>query len=238
TTMLPEYEDTFAPYESRQAGRDALAAEQIDTLLVISENYLASGDVTIVTRDGNLNAILPEEVDDFLAEHLLHGNVSADVANRVLRPSVPEMVSLAQETGETTGSGGIGGMIAGFILPYFLGILLVVTIFSSSGYLLRSVSEEKTSRVIEIVLSSVTAQELLAGKVLGLGALGLTQIAVWLMTAFALSGGMIGLLGVAQPMLMRPQLFILSVVYYLLGYLIFAVLMGAAGSLGTSDQES
>ncbi len=236
--ILPEYADQFVPYESRQAGREALAAEQIDSLLIISENYLETGDVTIVTRDGNMNVVMADESDDFLAEHLLFGNVSPEIAERVLHPSVPDVVSLAQEIGEESSGGGIAGMIAGFIVPYFLGILLVITIFTSSGYLLRSVSEEKTSRVIEIVLSSVTAQELLAGKVLGLGALGLTQIAVWLGTAFAFSGGMLGMLGVALPALMRPQLFILSLVYYLLGFLIFAVIMGAAGALGTSEQES
>lgn len=234
--ILPEYEDSFIPYENQAAAEAALAAEDADMVLVVPENYLETGDVTIVTLDGNLNFVAGDETDDFLAEHLLSGAVSEDVANRVLSPSIPNVVSLGGEADE--GIGGVGGVIFNFILPYFLGILLVITIFTSSGYLLRSVSEEKASRVIEIVLSSVTAQELLAGKVLGLGALGLTQIAVWLATAFALSGGLIGLLGVALPMLMRPQLFILSVVYYLLGFLIFAVLMGAAGALGTSEQES
>jgi len=234
--ILPEYEDNFIPYSSRESAEQAVRSQDADLAVVVEADYLETGNVIIISPDGNLNFAAGDEVDDFLAEHLLAGAVSEDIANRVLNPSRPNVVSLG-ETGETE-SGGIAGIIFNFILPYFLGILLVITIFTSSGYLLRSVSEEKTSRVIEIVLSSVTAQELRAGKVLGLGALGLTQIAVWLMTAFALSGGMIGLLGVALPMLMRPQLFILSVVYYLLGYLIFAVLMGAAGSLGTSEQES
>jgi len=52
----------------------------------------------------------------------------------------------------------------------------VTTIFTSSGYLLQSVAEEKESRVIEIVVSSVRPVELMTGKVAGLGALGLTEV--------------------------------------------------------------
>ena len=238
TPVLPEYRQDFTPFESREAGQAALVDGEIDSLIIIPEDYLETGDITVVSPGGNLNFTAADATDDFLVEHLLHRRVSPEIASRVLSPSNPSLVSLATATGEDTGTGGIGGTVLSFILPYFLGVLLIVTIFTSSGYLLRGVAEEKSSRVIEIVLSSVTAQELLSGKVLGLGALGLTQIAVWLGTAFALSGGMIGLLGVALPALMRPELFILSVIYYLLGFLTFAVLMGAAGALGTSEQES
>jgi ABC-2 type transport system permease protein len=113
-----------------------------------------------------------------------------------------------------------------------------MTIFVSSGYLLQGVAEEKSSRVIEIVLSSVTAWELMAGKVLGLGALGLTQIIIWLAAAAAFSGGALALLGVTIPLLARPDIFVLAVIYYLLGFLIYAVLMASTGALGTTTQES
>ena len=103
---------------------------------------------------------------------------------------------------------------------------------------MQGVAREKTSRVMEILLSSVTAQELLAGKVLGLGALGLTQIVIWLGSSVALSGGTMGLLGIALPFLVRPQVLLLGVVYYVLGFLIYAVLMGGVGALGTTQQES
>jgi ABC-2 type transport system permease protein len=145
------------------------------------------------------------------------------------------MVSLEAE-GEA--EGGPLSIILNLMVPYFLGILLVMTIFVTSGYLLQSVAKEKTSRVMEIILSSVTAQELLAGKVLGLGALGLTQIVIWLLSTFVLSGGAVGLLGVVIPMLTRPQFFVLGLVYYLLGFLVYAVLMGGVGALGTTQQES
>jgi ABC-type Na+ efflux pump permease subunit len=60
-------------------------------------------------------------------------------------------------------------------------------------------------------------------KVLGLGALGLTQVVIWLVSAFGLSGGAVSLLGVALPLLARSEVFILGLVYYLLGFLVYAV---------------
>jgi ABC-2 type transport system permease protein len=118
------------------------------------------------------------------------------------------------------------------------GILLIITVFSSSGYLLRGVAEEKTSRVIEIILSSVSAQQLLAGKVMGLGALGLTQVTVWALSVTALSAGSGAVLGVNIPLVSRPEVFVLALIYFLLGFLLYAVLMGSVGALGTTMQES
>ncbi len=235
TPILPQYEDQFIPYESREAGRADLAAKRIDSLVVIPPDYVDQGDVTVVTRGGNVDFQSADQVENFLLASLLHGRVDERITNRALHPFNPVTVSLDEEAG---GTGGVGGMIFDFLAPYFLGVLLVLTIFTSSGYLMRGVAEEKASRVIEVVLSSVTAWQLLAGKVLGLGALGLTQMTVWISSMLALSGGAVALLGLAAPLAGRVGLIALSVVYYLLGFLIYAVLMGAGGSLGTNQQES
>jgi ABC-2 type transport system permease protein len=234
--VLPEYQDSYLPYQSEEQGRDDLAAEKIDAVLIISASYMDTGQVTIINRGGNFDIGVADTAESFLQDHLLAQNVQEPLATRIADPMNPTTLSLNENADEATG--GPLGEIMNFMVPYVLGILLVVSIFSSSGYLMRSVSEEKTSRVIEIVLSSVRAWELLAGKVLGLGAVGLTQIAVWLGSTFVLSGGAVGLLGVALPLLTRPTIFILGFVYYLLGFLIYAVLMGAGGALGTTEQES
>ena len=71
-------------------------------------------------------------------------------------------------------------IIVGYAIPSFiLAILLIVSIFTSSGFMLQSVSEEKETRVMEVLLSSVSATQLLTAKIIGLGALGLLQVAVW-----------------------------------------------------------
>jgi ABC-2 type transport system permease protein len=239
TPILPEYEERIVLYPDEEQARAAVRSEEIATLLIVPENYMDSGQVTIITKEGGFGAAALEDSDTiqaFFVDHLLQDEVDPQVRQRVADPIEPVIVSLEEEAGEA--EGGTLSIILNLMVPYFLGILLVMTVFITSGYLLQGVSKEKTSRVMEIILSSVTARELLAGKVLGLGALGLTQIVIWLGSSVALSGGSAGLLGVALPFMVRPQVLILGVVYYVLGFLVYAVLMGGVGALGTTQQES
>ncbi len=207
STVQPEYASQFLAYTDEVQGQADVVGGVIDALLIIPPDYLESGRVTMIMRS-NVNLAVTEKVDDFLAEHLLHGHLDAALVERVLNPlKNADLITLTEEGKEGLPSGGgLAGMMVNTMAPYILGVLLATTIFSSSGYLLRSVAEEKTNRVIEVLLSSVNAQQLLAGKVIGLGALGLTQVAFWLASSFALSGGSLGLLGIAIPLFMRPHL--------------------------------
>jgi ABC-2 type transport system permease protein len=238
TPLLPAYAGDFALYESEAAARADVAAGKVDGALVIQGGYTANGDVTVITTGHGLEAALLSDssrVRAMLIDHLLRDQVPESLRQRVRAPMHATIVSLADVPGASTTAAGAG---VNMLVSYFLGVLLVVTIFTSSGYLLRSVAEEKTNRVMEVLLSSVTAQQLLAGKVLGLGAAGLTQMLIWLGSSAALGSGAIALLGVSLPFVSRPEVFILAIVYYLLGFVLYAVLMGAGGSLGSNLQES
>ncbi|HHX44512.1 MAG TPA: ABC transporter permease [Chloroflexi bacterium] len=238
TPLLPEYEGRYILYPDDNVGREAVRAGKVTLLMVISEDYLASGEVTLMSAEGGASAVMSGDSDGgraFLVDHLLREVVDEDLRRRLVEPIVPVFVPLDAEAAPR---GGVAGAVASVLVPYFLGLLLIMTLLTSSGYLLRSVAEEKTSRIIEIILSSVTTQQLLAGKVLGLGAVGLLQVFIWLASAMALSGGFATELGVAGLLLTEPATLALAVTYYLLGYMVFAVLMGAAGAMGTSAQES
>ena len=111
-----------------------------------------------------------------------------------------------------------------------------MSIFITSGYLLQSVTEEKENRVVEIVLSSVPALPLMAGKILGLGAAGLTQVVIWVATAL-----------VALPLLnqqlsldvqISPLTLVLAVVYFALGYIAFGAIFAAIGALAPGSREA
>jgi ABC-2 type transport system permease protein len=238
TPLLPEYADGFYLYASEEEGVAAVQAETSRRLIVIPADYVESGRIRVVSGEGAFSALDIEDsgsLRGFFVDHLVRDVPDAALRARLADPYRAQVVNL---NGEAQSAGGALASILGFIVPYMLSILLIVTIFVSSGYLLRSVSEEKTSRVIEIVLSSVTAQQLLAGKVIGLGALGLTQVIVWVGSSFGLSGGIVALLGIAVPLFARPEVFVLAVVYYLLGFVVYAVLMGSVGALGADFQQS
>ena len=238
TPILPAYHERFTLYSDESAGRDAVRRDDVGSLLVIPADYVSSGDVRVVAKDSVLTAAKIEDspsARQFFVDHLLRDKLDPTLRQRLADPVNPVPVDLEDESG--AGANGVD-VIAGIMVPYFLAIMLVITIFMTSGYLLRSVSEEKVNRVIEVLLSSVSAWDLLAGKVLGLGALGLTQVAVWLGSAIVL-----GRLGAVLhhfdiPLLARPEVFALCLIYYLTGFLMYAVLMGSAGALGTTMQES
>jgi ABC-2 type transport system permease protein len=125
-----------------------------------------------------------------------------------------------------------------FVLPYIFSILFVITIFTTSGFLLQGVSEEKEGRIIEILLSSISPTQLLAGKILGLGTLGLIQVFFWIAAGAALLGAATAMFALAGVIKLTLSTVALGVVYFVLGYLLFATLMAVAGSMGTTQRES
>jgi len=239
SSILPEYQEGFVSFTSEEEAEAALMAEEVSAVLLIGEDYLDTGQVVVMTTGSGFGAAMVSDstsVRVFFVDHLLADHVDPALRERAADPMdvEPRVISSG---GETQGEGP-WGFVFTFIIPYFLSIFLVTTIFTSSGYLLQSVAEEKESRVIEIVVSSVRPVELMAGKVAGLGALGLTQVLVWLLSAVGFSGGAVALLAVAGVAFIPARVLVLGVVYYLLGYTLYAILMAGVGALGTTMRES
>ncbi|MBC7228510.1 MAG: ABC transporter permease [Thermoflexales bacterium] len=236
TPIRPEYRESFVLYEDPEAAEAALRADELQVVLMIGEDYLETGRVVALTRESFGEAAIADSdrVRSFLVTHLLAEQVDPALARRAADPTEGLQTRILSGTGQERG----GGMLFTFLVPYFLAIFLVMTIFSSSGYLLQSVAEEKENRIVEIIISSVRPTELMAGKVLGLGALGLTQVLVWLGSAWGFTGGMATILAMVESVGIPARVFILGVVYYLLGYLLYAVLMAGVGALGTTMRES
>ncbi len=240
TPVPAAFAKQFANYPDEAAARQALKAEAIGAYVVIPADYVAAGKLNAYVREGGFisGASLADssELTPLLVQGLLAGKVDAATLQRAGHPADVAPITLNAQGEPTTGSS-VFSVVSGFIVPYILSIFLVIAIFTASSYLLRSVSEEKETRVIEIILSSVSASELLAGKVVGLGALGLTQMGVWILSAFAFTGGAGALLAGAV-IALNPMVFVLAALYFLLGYLVYGTLMAAAGSLGSNMRES
>lgn len=236
--ILSEFQERYIPYQDETVARTALEHERVRRVLVIPSTYPQSEDVVVVTAASSFSGL---EIEDSGAlRRFFIAHLTQDMDDHILRERLADPFDARIEN-ISGASQSPGGMLAGtlnFGFSYLLSILLIVTIFTSSGYLLRSVSEEKTSRMIEIILSSVTPQQLLAGKVLGMGTLGLTQVFVWTASAFSLGSGLVILLGVTLSLFARPEVFVLMVVFYILGFTVYAVLLGSLGALGADFRES
>ena len=235
TPIMPRFEAGYVPYEDEATARKALENEDVKRVVVVPPTYPQKGDVTVVTAASRFSEAGTTGLRDFFMAHLVQKVGDGTLRTRLIDP-FDAQIEFLNERGQT--SGGAAGEILGFIVPFLFSMLLVVTVFVSSGYLVRSVAEEKSSRVIEIILSSVTPQQLLAGKVMGLGALGLTQIFVWIASATGLGGGLAVLAGIVLPLFSRVEVFGLALVYYILGFSVYAVLIAAIGTLGSNFQES
>ncbi len=236
--IQPEYQEDFVPFQSEEAAREALEAGEISRALLIPEDYLETGRVVVLTQGSGFGAVEVSDSSDvraFFVDHLLADRVDEAVRERAANPLRVEPRVISK--GKTRGEGPLSFVLT-FVIPYILSFFLIMTIFVSSGYLLRSVAEEKETRVVELVISSVRPMELMAGKVVGLGAVGLTQVLIWVISVVAFSGGLVALVAAAGVAFIPARVMILGVVYYLLGYTLYAILMAGIGALGTTMQES
>ncbi len=132
---------------------------------------------------------------------------------------------------------------AGFALAFFLFFLLYTVTLMYGSQVMNGVLEEKTSRIVEVVLSTVKPFELLAGKLLGIAALGLTQLGIWMATALTLSTpGTLGALSLAPSdaalPAISPALAAHFLGHFLLGFLLFAALYAAVGSAANDAKEA
>jgi ABC-2 type transport system permease protein len=230
---LPEHAN-YLKFENEEDAKAALLAKKIGTYVLIPKDYLQTGEVKVTTlrRPTLMTAQqppLPAGVHDWLLDGVLHG-VGAEQIKRVKKPFDPRLVYLdeqgnpSQEDAHDTEKRAIAA--------YAFFILLLVSIFTSSAYLLQGMAEEKENRVMEMVLSSIKPDELMLGKLIGLGAAGLLQMAVWV------SMSLISVILFAVEFAIAPTAFVFCFTYFLLGYVLYGSLMLGFGALGTNLRES
>ena len=228
---------TFIPFDSQDEATDALLAEEIDEYFVIPSDYLALGIVGRYVLEKELE--VPDEtrsaMTSFLQSNLLEGQATPEIAERVKTPMLLANIRLDETGNIAEDQGGFESLL----VPMIFGFLLIMSIGSSSGYLLQGLGEEKENRVMEVLLSSVSPRQLLTGKILGLGAAGLIQVIIWLASLIILAqmasdviGGLLAGLKIPDNMLL------LGIVYFILGYLLFAVIEAGMGAIGANAKES
>jgi len=231
---LPE-RPGFVKFADEDSARKALIAKSIGSYIIVPEDYLAQGQVQAVTlrRPTLLTAQqppLPPGVRDWLLDTLLK-DVTPERLRRAKAPLlIPKLDYLDESGNKATEEQGETEQRAFTAYAFFM--LLFMSIFTSSAYLLQGMAEEKENRVMEMVLSSITPDQLMLGKLIGLGAAGLLQMAVWT------SMSLVSLLFAAVTIVVSPAAFFLCFAYFLLGYVLFGCLMLGFGALGTNLRES
>ena len=124
---------------------------------------------------------------------------------------------------------------AAFASVYALFFLMYFVILFYGMNVARSIIEEKTSRIFEVLLATIRPKEMMAGKVLGVGAVGLTQIGIWIVAGLAVAK--FGLLAADVSFAITPVQVAFFILFFLLGYVLYSSVAAALGAMTSSEQE-
>ena len=179
-------------------------------------------------------------VGDFVLQSRLEENLRSVISEKraAARGVSPELLKELQVRLDLktvklskTGKEEEGDFLKVFFSAYVFMMMLFMLIVGSGQALVRSVIEEKTNRIVEVLVSSCSSTQLMAGKVLGLSALGFTQIGFWSLLGAAATAGF----GIQ---VIPPASGLLLIVYFILGYLLYAGIFIAAGSPLSTEQAA
>ena len=214
----------------RRADRDILA-DTVYGALVVRDS---AGRMNATFRSLNPSNFRPllifnDAINHIVTRHrLVESGIDTGAYSRVAQEIEVNPLKVTEEGGSEA-----GGFLQTFFSAYIGCILFMILILTTGQTLVRSLVEEKSNRIMELLVSSGTAQELMWGKLIGLGGLGVTQITAWLLLGFVA----IGYFNVPiTSEAIAPLPFIL--VYIVLGYFFYSAIFIGFGSLVTTEQEA
>ena len=214
----------------------ALINGDVSEYFVIPPDYLSAGVINRYTLEKQLETppAIATVIKNFLTRNILAGKVPPEMVYRIESPLNMVVTRLTETGAVATEQGGFGNVI----IPGIFSLLLALSLMFSSSYLVQGLGEEKESRLIEVLLSSVSTRQLLIGKVLGLGAAGIVQVVVWLVSApllLRLASSTFG--GFISTIQIPANFLVLGIVYFILGYLLFAALSAGIGAISPNARD-
>ena len=228
----------FRPYTSRDEAHAALAARHLKGYFVIPQNYLRDGRLDVYTPDSfNVSGSDSRNaLSDLLRRRLVEQRLDPALSARVVKPIERTRRFAVTRTGEVR-DGGSTASILRFAVPLVFMVLFLISVLMTSGYLMQGTATEKENKVVDVLLASANPDQILAGKLLGLGGAGLLQISVWLTMLMVTGVGVVPLLMSARVDV--PWLALaLAAPFFVIAFLFFGGLMLGTGSLGTNMREA
>jgi ABC-2 type transport system permease protein len=224
------------PSASEQAVlRGKVNSGAIDGYLWLTDEAIAKGKVTFVSR-----SLADFGEGSFLSKELNHVILYARLARNGLGPGqVDQMLkpikvnSVRVEHGREVKGSGSGK----FMEVMIMALLLYMAVLFYGISVMRSVLEEKNSRVLEVLLSSSTSTQLMTGKLFGVAAVGVTQILVWSVIGGAIALPSLAMNPAFSDLEIQPGVLVAFAVFFLLGYLLYSALYAVIGAITTTEQE-
>jgi len=223
------------PFGSKEEANLALMKYEVTEYIIIPPDYTSTGIIHRYTLEKEL--MTPPAtlavIKSFLTINLLKEKVPPEIVALIVSPLNLEVTRVTENGDISVEQSNVGNLI----IPGIFSLLLGLALMFGATTLVSGLGEEKESRLIEVLFSSVSVRQLLIGKVLALGAAGLLQVLVWLISAplllYMASSTFEGISNIQIPV----NFLILGIVYFILGYLLFAVLSIFIGAISSNARE-
>jgi len=209
-----------------------LLQNEIKFFFVVSSDYYDTGKVFFYSKGGLFSSVSTESVKEFIIENLLReSNLDERVKERIRNPMNQEEFELDRRGEIEKRKSGISSFF-----PYLLAVVLIMGMLTPSGYMVQGIAAEKENKSVEILVSSISSNQLLTGKILGLGSAAMLQVTIWLVLGITLM--FLTPLGPVLQQMELPGLLWMVVPYFILGCLLFAASMACVGTFAGSVREA
>jgi len=228
----PNYEIVSIPADdsARAIGNRLVLDGKISSYVVVDTSIRSTRTFGYVSQNvsnfNQLERIRSSMKDIIVSSELEQSGVGTGIIKEITKPVNYETVQLSKTGQEEKAQVG-----SGLALGYMFIMVLALFILTSGQLLVRSVVEEKSNRIVEVLLSSATPDEIMTGKILGLSLLGLTQLAIWAAIGIAFAGQLATFITV-------PDNIWWVFVFFALGFLFYASIFVMAGAPVTTEQEA
>ncbi len=233
---LPAEKDTLFPplqmnrYENEASAKAALLGKQIQAYFIIGADYQQSGIVRMFALDTPSNSA-QSQFTDFIRTNLLAGQPPEIVKRLLLGPAMT-----------VRASGGTRhvseNQFLNLLLPLAGGFLYLIAVNTTGGYLLQALVEEKENRTMEIIITSLSPGQLMAGKIAGNMCVGLTELLAWIV--FGLATLWVGVRFIFPDLSLHLDsgFILLNLATFIPSFVMVAAMMAAAGATATESREA
>lgn len=212
--------------------------EEIDGLLYIPAQVIENDEIFYYAKNVaniDLNRRLKSTVEEIVSNHRIKkSGLDPQIINELTKAVKLKTVKIVKGGEESE-----RGFLEEYFGTFIFVLILYVTLLLYGNAIMRSIVQEKTSRIIEVLLSASNSFQLMSGKILGQGFVGLTQYLIWAVfgVALVIFGGKV--LPVSGDFFnFSPMIFVYFVLFYMLGYFLYSTIYAAVGAMTNTDQEA
>jgi ABC-2 type transport system permease protein len=218
--------------------KERIISEEIDGFLIIPPNITDTSMVEFYAKNvGNFD--LNRQIQNTINQVVIDFRIQQSGLQKEIIDALTKRVEFKTLKIQKGVEEKEGGFIVEYFSTFAFVMILYVTILIYGASIMRGVIQEKTTRIIEVLLASANSFQLMVGKILGLGSVGLTQYLIWTICGLGImlfAGNLTSLS--SDWFVFSPVIFIYFILFFILGYFLFATVYAAIGALTNSDQEA